>query len=202
MQIAVIGASGRTGAAFTEQARARGHQVVAVVRNPARLTVEVDRVEEADARSTTELAAAIAGVDAVVFAVGPGPDAAHGIVTESIAATIQAMTHANVRRLLMVSASGPFTTGDAFLLRVVLKPIVQRILRAPFTDLAAADSLVQSSGLDWTIVRPPQLSDGAPKGYRTASPWAMRISRADLATAMLDALDSSESLRRATVVSN
>jgi len=203
MRIAVIGATGRTGLAFVEEAHRRGHEIVAVVRNPDRLSIRVERVERADARSAVELAAAIHGVDAVVFCVGPGPDAPHGIVTEAITSTIEAMHTAGIARLLMITATGPFTDGDAPLLRYVLKPLVQRILRAPFADLAAADAIVQASDLDWSIVRPPQLADGPSKGsYRTDPRWGLRITRADLAIAMADALEGETAVSRVVSVAN
>lgn len=203
MRIAVIGATGRTGLAFVGEAHRRRHEVVAVVRNPDRLTVDVSSVERADARSPAELAAAIRGVDAVVFCVGPGPDAPHGIVTEAITSTIEAMHTAGIARLLMITATGPFTDGDAPLLKYVLKPVVQRILRAPFADLAAADAIVQASDLDWTIVRPPQLADGRARGsYRRDPSWGLRITRTDLAVAMADALEDRITLNRVVSVAN
>jgi putative NADH-flavin reductase len=200
MRIAITGASGRTGTALAEAALSRRHEVVAVVREPSRMSVAVDRVAIADARDAAALATAIRGVDAVVTTVGTGPDAPNGIVTESVRATLDAMQRSGVHRLVMVSATGPFTEGDAPLLRYVLKPIVQKILRAPFTDIAAADALVQASPLDWTIVRPPQLSDGAATTYRRNPRWGLRVTRATLAEAILDELDDPTSVRRVLAI--
>ena len=86
---------------------------------------------------------------------------------QSMPALVEAMRSAGVPRLVVVSASGPFTDGDDPFLRYVAKPIVQRILREPFSDFVATEPVVRSSDLDWTIVRPPQLKDGSARGrYR------------------------------------
>jgi putative NADH-flavin reductase len=61
---------------------------------------------------------------------------------------------------------------------------------------------MRQSGLDWTIVRPPRLTDKPPTGrYRTALNRNVRggytISRADLAAAILKLLDDPASIRAA-----
>lgn len=203
MRIAVIAATGRTGDAFSRLALTAGHEVIAVVRNPARLAFEPTEIAAADARSADQLALAIRGADAVVSTVGPGPEAEHGIMEESMRALLEAMPTAGVQRLLLVSASGPYTAGDNPLLGRVLKPIVQRILAKPFADIAATDALVQASALDWTIVRPPQLTGKAATGsYQRDPSSGMRITRGDLAHAMLDELSDPASVRRVVTVSN
>jgi uncharacterized protein YbjT (DUF2867 family) len=63
-------------------------------------------------------------------------------------------------------------------------------LKKRYADLASMEDIVRSSGLDWTIIRPPQLVDKPPKGrYRTAHglnlPGGRSISRADVAHLML-----------------
>ena len=197
MRVAVLGASGRTGGLVADEAGARGHEVVAVVRRAGSAPDgTIERV--AEGRDAAALRAALAGCDAAVFAIGPsgatGATADHTVMRESMPALVEAMRSAGVPRLVVVSASGPFTDGDDPFLRYVAKPIVQRILREPFSDFVATEPLVRSSDLDWTIVRPPQLKDGSARGrYRRADdagvPFGISIRRADLARAVLDVLD-------------
>ena len=197
MRVAVLGASGRTGGLVADEARARGHEVVAVVRRGGSAPVgTIERV--AEGRDAAALRAALAGCDAAVFAIGPsgatGATADHTVMRQSMPALVEAMRSAGVPRLVVVSASGPFTDGDDPFLRYVAKPIVQRILREPFSDFVATEPVVRSSDLDWTIVRPPQLKDGSARGrYRRADdagvPFGISIRRADLARAVLDVLD-------------
>jgi putative NADH-flavin reductase len=88
--------------------------------------------------------------------------------------------------LIVVSNSGRITVGDGLLTRLIVKPILRRLLQHTFADMRRMEDLVRASELDWTIVRPPMLTDGRRTGaYRTAINHnvrgGMRISRADLA---------------------
>jgi hypothetical protein len=49
--------------------------------------------------------------------------------------------------------------GDDPLSRYLIKPILRRALRESFADLRAAEDVVRSSELAWTILRPPRLTD-------------------------------------------
>ena len=207
MKIAVIGASGKTGSLVVETARASGHEVVAIVRDPARLAVAADRVERADATSAVELAGAIRGVDAVAWCVGPGRDTAADVMALSATATVDAMRAAGVRRLVVITASGPYGEGDNAITRFIAKPILWRVLGEVWRDMQATELVVRPSGTDWTILRPPQLKDGpATGGYQSNRDanvrWGFTIRRADLARAIVDALDDDTSIGRAISVAN
>src|SRR5829696_442945 len=53
--------------------------------------------------------------------------------------------------------------------RLIARPLLWRVLRAHYTDLAQMERLLRESGLDWTVVRPPRLTDGPATGrQRTA----------------------------------
>ena len=193
MLVGVIGASGRTGTELCRALQASDHDVVAVVRDPARRTVGTARVRVADARSADELSAALVGVDAVAWCVGPGRETAPDVMAASIRATVTAMKAAGVARLVAVTASGPFRAGDDPLTRYLAKPLVGLALRTVWLDVVAAEREIRDSGLDWTILRPPRLQDGPARGrYRSRLelnvPWGFHIRRADLAQAMLAAL--------------
>ena len=207
MRLAVLGASGRTGGLIAAGALARGHDVVAVVRRPGSAPDRaVERV--ADGRDTVALAVGLAGCDAAVFAIGPTAQTTdHRVMRESMPALLESMAVSSVPRLVVVSASGPFTQGDDPVLRFIAKPIVQRILRDPFSDFVATEPLVRASDRQWTIVRPPQLSDGPARSrYRSRRdrgvPFGIGIRRADLAEAVLDALDDPTSIGHVITVAN
>lgn len=191
--LAVIGASGRTGRELLVAADAAGHDTVAVVRDPARLAAPSTRVAVADVRSAGQLADALDGVDAVAFcvgSVGKEPRTAQG---DGIAACLTAMRRAGVTRLVAISASGGVVVGDDPLNRYLAKPIVGRLLRNTYTDMARMERTIEASGTDWTILRPPRLTDGAARGHYQARRegnvrWSYQVTRADLARAVLDAL--------------
>ena len=204
MHIAILGASGRTGRALARTARAAGHDVTGIVRNPACTLPSGVTHAIADAYSSAEVTQAIRGADVVAYCIGPGPGTSETVMQDTIPPVLEAMQAAGVKRLVVVSASGPFDEPqDAWLLRKLAKPIVRRVFRTTFADLAAADALVQRSAVGWTILRPPQLtSKPGREGYRRSTRFGIRITRDDLALAMLDAIEDESSIGLTISVAN
>lgn len=193
MKIAVVGASSRTGRELVHVAAAAGHEVVAVVRDPARLTASPGEVRVADASDVAALTSAFDGVDAVASCLGPVPGESAHVLRDGITSVLAAMDGAGVRRLVAISASGWLVDGDDPLSRYVAKPILKRALAEANADLEAMEQVIRGSAVDWTIMRPPRLQDrpgtGRYKSRRDGNVrWAWTIARPDLALAMLDAL--------------
>ena len=193
MRITVLGATGGTGRQIVSQALARGHEVTAVVRDPARLGSTDAQVVTADVLDPAALEPAVAGRDAVISALGRRSGATEPICAPGAESVIKAMRSTGTARLLVVTAAGHITDeNDSLLLRTVVKPLLGRFfLAASFADFTVTDRVVTASGLDWTIMRPPRLTDGGHKPYRTAIDHTVRgggvISRADLAADTLRA---------------
>jgi uncharacterized protein YbjT (DUF2867 family) len=84
-------------------------------------------------------------------------------------------------------------------MRTLLAPMTKRVFASTYSDLAVMEDVVRDSGLDWTIVRPPRLVNGARTGaYRMARGQNLRrglaISRADVADSMLRVLQQPDSI--------
>ncbi|MGW0201312.1 NAD(P)-dependent oxidoreductase [Nonomuraea sp. NPDC003201] len=212
MRLAIFGATGGIGLQLLRQALGLGHEVTAVVRDASRLPAELRGrldVVEADVMNPDAIVPAVKGCGAVLSAMGTrdrGPTTVHSASTTSI---IQAMTQAQVRRMLLVSASGLVAdAGDGVFTRYVLKPlIVQRLFRHSYADVAQAEELLRASDLDWTIVRPSRLLDTEHPGrYRTARDLNLRgglsTTRADVAHCMLDLIDDASSVRHVVSVAS
>jgi putative NADH-flavin reductase len=201
MKIAVLGATGRTGRLVVEEARRRGHHVVAVVGAPPPLRgLAVDDVATADGLARDAVTAALAGADAVVSALGPVPGSPPGVQGDLVEVLVAAARDAGVPRCLVVTASGWVVDGDDPLSRYLAKPILARALRDANAGFARAEPAVRGSGLDWTIVRPPMLTDGAARGaYHQRRDgnvrWRWSMRRADLAAAVCDLLADPTSSR-------
>lgn len=197
MRITVFGATGRTGHHVVRGALAAGHHVTAVVRDPTRLHHDHPRLEPvvADAMDPDAIQPAVTGRHAVVSALGPHARTDSPVCTDGARAIITAMRAAGTRRLVIVTASGHVVDdGDGPVTRTLIKPLLQRYLRDGFADFARAEQAVRDSGLDWTIMRPPRLTDGRHRPYRTAVDRNVRggftLARPDLADAILSALDA------------
>ncbi|GAA4904492.1 putative NADH-flavin reductase [Actinomycetospora succinea] len=189
MRIVVLGASGRTGREVVTQAVAEGHEVVAVARAgsdvPAGAMVVRAGFDDADA-----LEEAVRGADAVISALGGRGRGPTTVCTDGVSAVLAAMERTQVRRLVVVSAAGLPGEGDDLAVRWLVKPILQRVFRHPYADMARMEEIVRASDRDWTIVRPPQLTDGPRTGsYRRALDRHLagghRVARADLAAELL-----------------
>jgi putative NADH-flavin reductase len=213
MKLTIVAATGGIGRQILTQAVAAGHDVTAVVRDPSSLPPDVRAVTVDLANVTVDpLVDAVTGADAVLSALGPRSAADAGIVSRGTGAVVDAMRAAGTRRLLAVSAA-PIGTipspqrpnppkhdpGDGFVMRHVMSPMIKTILRRPYADLAIMEDRV--SELDWTLARPPRLTDRPLTGtYRLAYGQNLRrglaISRADVAHAMLALIDDPQAVRR------
>jgi putative NADH-flavin reductase len=216
MRLTIVGATGGIGGQLLDQARAAGHDVTAVVRDPRRLDpsrngVRVVSVDLATPEAAV-LEAAIAGADAVLSGVGPRPMAKAGVAEHGTRAIVQAMQATGVRRIVVVSAAPNSTVpspgrpnpprhdpGEGFFMRNLLTPFAKTVMRERYADLALMEDVLRASDLDWTIFRPPRLTNKPVTGhYRTALGQNLRggalISRADVAHAMLAALEQRETI--------
>ncbi|MDZ5662302.1 NAD(P)H-binding protein [Nocardioides sp. zg-1308] len=95
MRIAVLGATGRTGRPLVGELLRRGHTVVALVRDPARLGDVAQRVDvvRGDSRSAADRERLVTGADAVVSALRPTAKEA-SLHTDTATALVGAMQRA------------------------------------------------------------------------------------------------------------
>ncbi len=208
MKLVVLGATGATGLEIVRQAIGHGHLVTAFVRSPERLKPFWDRitVKQGDLLNSAELERVIKGHDAVLSGFGPrlpvSKDNAN-LRRQFAAALTSAMLHAGVRRVVVVSV--------AFLFRDSIVPPAYLLGRLLFpgsvADAAAMERVFEESELDWTIVRPPRLTDKPYTGkYRVREGHLPRfgftISRADVADFMLKAVENHVSSRKIVGVCN
>jgi putative NADH-flavin reductase len=195
MRLTVFGATGGIGTEVVSQALTRGHEVTAVVRDPAKLAVPSTAaltVITADVMDPTAIKPALDGADAVASALGPRRGGPPTILTDSMRAILEAMDAAGVHRLIAVSASGFFTEpGEGPLTRYAAKPILRLILRDNCADTRRMEQLIMASSTAWTLARPAQLTNAERRPYKTALDRYVgpRIARADVADAILNALD-------------
>jgi putative NADH-flavin reductase len=205
MRLTIFGATGGTGKHLVEQGLAAGHDVTAVVRDPSRLKLpSQNRLHAltADVMDPAAVVPALEHADAVVSAIGPRGRASCSVSADSVRSIIQAMEKSGASRLITVSGSIVDDTGNGMFMRGVIKPLARRtLLRDVCADMRQAEGYVQATDLDWTIVRPPRLTDKAGSGaYRVGEernvPQGVVIARADLATYLRAILDDPRTYRK------
>ena len=195
MKLFVIGATGRTGREIVQQALARGHHVTAFVRSPESMAIRNERltVLTGNAVDETQLFEAMQNQDAVISALGPRePFKPSSILRDSALATTRAMERAGVKRLVVLSAAAHFPG--------IPNRIVHFILRKHMRDSLAMEEIVQGSGLDWTIARPPRLTQKEDVSYRSregaAAKMGFSVSRKAVAAFMLDAIEQQKHFQK------
>jgi putative NADH-flavin reductase len=213
MRLTIFAATGGIGRHLLEQAVAAGHDVTAAVRNPGNLTrdVRVLRVDLADP-DPDPIEQAVWGADAVLSGLGARTSADYGVAGRGTTAIVDAMTTVGTKRLVVVSAAPMGTVaspqrprppqhdpGDGFFMRHLGARFAKTAFAKNYADLAVMEDVVFASALEWTVVRPPKLSDKPRTGvYRTASGRNVRggfsIGRADVADCMLATLSQPESI--------
>ena len=204
MKVALIGATGFVGKAVLDELLARGHDVTALVRDPAKLEARSQlQVVKADARNADEVRTAVADTDAVISAYNAGwanPDLYNEFLrgTRAIVAGTKA---AGVRRYIVIGGAGSLYTPDGT--QLVDSPNFPAAIYPGAS--AARDALTElrnETSLDWTQLSPPVAFHPGSATERTGtyrvggeSPLSTgdgpgTISAADLAVAVVDELDA------------
>ncbi|MFY1681882.1 NAD(P)-dependent oxidoreductase [Micromonospora sp. WMMD730] len=200
VRIVVFGAGGKAGRAVVAEAAGRGHEVVAVVRDPARYTDLAGSgvaVVAGDVTERSQVAALVKGAGAVVNAVAPGPGDAPGtFFTAAANALVDAIAGAGGGRLVAIGLSACLDAAPG--VRVLDTPGFP----AQFQDFARAHAAALDvlraapPTVEWSVVVPAMEFD--PQGERTGTYRAgdtgvltdadgvSRISYRDFAIAVLD----------------
>ncbi len=180
MKLLVLGATGGTGLQILDRAIAEGHEVTAMVRSPEKLARYGSKIKvvTGDLLNASELAEAMRGQDAVLSGFGRTPGSEGDLLTRFDRALVEAMKMSGVHRLVYVSM--------AFLFRSLLTTVVGNLFfRDLVRDAAEGEAFIRQSSLDWTIARPPRLTDGPGGEYRVregALPFfGFKISRESVA---------------------
>jgi putative NADH-flavin reductase len=191
MRLFVIGANGKTGSELVKLALTRGHEVTAFVRSPQKVSPAGSlTIVRGDPRDPESIAAALPGHDAVLSAIGPHPREAlrpSTLLTDCARATVQAMTASGVARLAIVSAAVLFPEKGLYF------AFFRWLTKHHARDLRAMENVVQASGLAWTIVRPPRLTQTPDVSFRALRdalpPGSRAMSFRSVAAFMLDAVE-------------
>ena len=204
-RVLIIGATGGTGRHLVSQALDLGYAVTALVRNPARLQVHHPRltVVPGDVLDPASVDAAMRGQEAVLCALGHKrwfqPTR---ILSEGTRNILKSMETHRVPRLVCETSLGIGDSAGRMGLYYTFF-VIPLILPFYFWDKTRQERLIAASGVEWVIVRPGVLTNGARRGaprhgLRVGNfLWTVRIPRADVADFMLQQLTSDTCLRTA-----
>lgn len=206
-RFAIFGASGRTGLCVVEEAISRGRDVTAFVRSSVERTVFPREVREvkgslADPRAIDE---AVRHADVVISVLGHRPGDTQPFCTETTARILESMRKQDRGRILCVTGAmiGAYPHRSFFMQKMA--QAYRRRQPELARDREEQERLIMASGLDWTIVKPPRLSDGPARGNIRAGsdiPVGLlsSIRRRDLATFLVEQAFSMEYSGRRIVI--
>jgi putative NADH-flavin reductase len=186
MNLFVLGATGGIGRLVLEQALARGHRVTAFIRSPHKIAPQHERLRiiKGNLLDAEELVGRLPGHDAVISSLGSSKQTT--FLQESAQAVVSAMKRASVRRILVVSVG--FLFPETGLPGTLLRNL---ILKNVGKDASAMESILVREPLEWTVVRPPRLTNAKASGkYRVLDGHMPKrgftIPRADVADFLLN----------------
>lgn len=207
MKIALIGPTGFVGTEVLKELLARGHEVVALSRDPAKLPPQAGlTVVKADVLDPAQVAAAVAGTSAVVSAYNPGWGAAdlYDQFLKGTNATVAGVKQAGVKRLLVVGGAGSLYAAPG--LQLVDTPEFPAEWKTGALAAREALNLITlETGLDWTFLSPAvHLEPGERRGsYRLSLDTPVmdengpaHISTADLAVAIVDEIEKPQHIQK------
>ena len=199
MHVAIAGGHGQIALRLTALLTGRTDQVTSIIRNPDH-RADVERaggtpvVLDLESATVDDLAAVLADVDAVVFAAGAGPGsgAARKDTVDRAAAVLLADTAraTGVRRYLLLSSAGVDDPP---------RPGTDEVWAAYLTAKKAAEEAIRESGLEWTILRPGQLTDEPGTGRVLLAPPPVQradVTRDDTAAVLVALLDTPTTVGR------
>jgi putative NADH-flavin reductase len=196
-KIALFGASGQTGQQFLKLALENDFEVKALVRNLKSISQNDTKLEiyQGDVLNSDDVSKVLKGADIVVSLFGHVKGSPEWLQTDGTKNIVEAMKQNKVKRIISLSGGGlPFPEKDEpkfadKLIRTIMKIVVPKILN----DAIKHYEVLKSSGLVWTIVRGPRLTnDAKTRTYRVG--WvgvnaSTKISRADLAEFILSQVE-------------
>ena len=197
MRLFVLGATGAIGRQLLQIGSERGHHITAFVRSPNKISERSNllKVVEGDVFNAGQLAQCVAGHDCVLSAFGPATLRTTTLRRDFSRALALALRDSKVSRVEIVSAAFLFPNIGA--LGYVL---TRTLFRNMVPDMAGMESEIMQSWIDWTIIRPPRLTNGpATRAYRIADDHLPKggrsVSRADVAEFMIGEAEKPRHIR-------
>lgn len=205
MKIVLFGATGNIGNVILTEALDRGHQVTAVVRDPAKLATKHPAltVVQGDVAQPASYAAALPGAEAAIASLNDHADPAN--VPRQATLLLDALSAAGVRRFAWVGGAGSLETAPG--VRVIDDPGFPEAWKAAANSQVDALAVFRASKapIDWTYISPAaEIAPGERKGhFRVGGEQLLvnagghsTISIADFAIGVLDRIEKGDAAKK------
>jgi putative NADH-flavin reductase len=195
MKVSIFGASGATGTLLTERCLASGYEVTALVRSPEKFRFRSwVRVIQGSAFDADAVRQTVEGADVVLSALGARSLKKEDVLERAVPLIVAAMKQTGVRRIIVLGSAGALADSlkkqPAWRRWFVQKIVYNTVLKNAVASQISQWKTLSASGLDFTMVMPPMLTNSPARGkYRidgeALPPHGARISRADVADFMM-----------------
>lgn len=201
-KIALFGASGLSGKAFLAQALAKEYTIKALLRTPAKVEEEAQRsahlhIIPGDVLKAEDVERTVEGTDLVVSLFGHVKGSPDDLQTRGTEHIVNAMQKHGVERIISLSGGGlPYEKDEPKLADKLIRGIMKIAASKMLNDAIQHAEVLENSGLKWTIVRGPRLTNEPQRGvYRVG--WvgvnaSTKIGRADLADFILQEVEEAK----------
>jgi putative NADH-flavin reductase len=215
MKILILGISGRTGKLVATELLRRGHDVVGIARNPDNVNILDIQIIKGTPYDFETVRTALVGCNAVISVLSSISQSDGlfrkiktplDVMSVSMKNTLKAMKEKNIKRIVVMTALG---VGDSakeipaffrFMLRITN-------IKYSYADHDAQEKVLESSGLDWTVVRPVMLTDKSDNisilyNIKGVGKIGSSISRQAVANFMIDCIEKEQFIRQKPGISN
>ena len=208
LKIAVFGATGLTGGLVVAQALEQGHEVVALVRDPNRVSLRHPRLTVLAGHPTAQgdVERCVAGADVVIHCLGiggKGDGKPTTLVSDSVKAALAAMVKHGVPRIVCMSNIGVGGSGMWLVNRLI--PLFARWLLPILEDKERMEAALRESSVEWVSVRLPGIFEGSEKPVRVSEDGrglGFTITAASIARFLLARTTGADFLRATPSISN
>jgi uncharacterized protein YbjT (DUF2867 family) len=209
MKLAVFGATGLTGGLVVTQALEQGHEVVVLVRDPRRVSLQHPRLTVLAGNPTllADVERCVESADVVLHCLGiggKGDGQPTTLISDSVNAALVAMAKHGVARIVCMSNVGAGGSGTWFANRIVI-PLFLRWLLPIIEDKDRMEAALRASSVEWVSVRLPNIVEGPEKPLRMSEDGrgiGLSITAASTARFLLTRATGSEFLRATPSISN
>ena len=205
--IALLGGTGRTGSLVLQMAFDEGYQLRVLARKTAKVQIKHPNVIviEGDATNRSKLEELIDGADVVISVLGHVKNSSRDFQTQSMEMVTGIMKQRKTSRIIVLTGAGVYFPGDKTSMGgQLLTFLIKHLAPARFNDGVGLSNVIAKSGLQYTLVRAPLLTNETLKGnYRTGNlplSFFSRISRADMAHFIVSQIESMRWIQQAPFV--
>jgi len=194
-RILIFGATGGTGQELVKQALDQGNLVTAFVRTPKKMEISHHNltVIQGNVLNYKDVLNAIDDHEVIFCNLGMPASDKSTLRADGTTNIVNAMKEKGVKRLICQTSLG-YADSKEVLPWHMKYIIVPFILKNAFRDHEIQETVIENTALDWTIVRPGNMTNGKltkkyKHGFEPQDNIKLKISRADVAHFMLNQMD-------------